>query len=253
MMRLSPRRYGTTITTVSEAVSIWAKIIGWWERDEVSGTTMLDSHTNALHGTYSGLTVNQSPLATNLGKSVTFPVGNNYADVPDNALLKPTGNLSAMIWIKRNGVQAADFPKLLWKPALNNVGGHANYQFCYEKSSGLAFFRVNISGAYNSSYSTTTIADATTYFLTGTKLGTSLKMYLNANLEGTITTGSGAIDTVGESLRWGYKILPDKDNWVGSQDQTAVFNDALTQAEITYLYNGGAGVSYAQMKSDSGN
>jgi hypothetical protein len=230
------------------AISILAKVVAWWELDETSGTTMVDSHSNALNGTYSGLTLNQTALAANLTKCVTNPSGNNYAEVADNALLKRTGDLSVMTWIKRNGAQAA-FPKLVWKPGATKSSGHANYQIFYNNSTGKIIFRVNVSTTTYDSVSTTSVADATTYFIVGTREATSTKVWVNAIQEGSNTLpGSSSLATSTDSLRFGYHGFAN-DPWVGSQDQTAFFNAALTSTEISYLYNSGAGISYAALSS----
>jgi hypothetical protein len=234
------------------ALSIYNKIVAWWERNEPSGTTMTDAHSNALNGTYSGLTVNQTGLAANLDKSVTYPAGNNYAEVADNALLKPTGDLSCMVWVKRNGTQG-NFPKLMWKPGGTKASGQANYLLQQDNFSngGKVIFRVTISGANYDAMSTTALANATPYFIVGNRAGITSYIYINGVQEGTATIPNSALSTATDTLRFGYHGSAG-DPWVGSQDQAALFNDDLSSAEIAYLYNGGAGISYATLKAAAG-
>lgn len=256
-MRCQPIRYGVKLNTVSEAVSIWPKIIGWWERDETSGTTMLDSHTNALHGTYNLILpskIDEAPLATNIGRAVKYDsTTGSYTEVADNAHLKPTGNLSVMLWAKRNGAQADTFPKLVWKPSLNNAGGQANYMLSYVSSTNKLSWRVTVGGVNQTIEQSGSMADMTSYFIVGNRAGSALDLYLNASLDNSAVIASGAADTSTQALRHGYYGFSALDKWNGWQDQTAIFNEVLTQAEIDYIYNGGAGVSYATMKADSGN
>lgn len=246
-MIINPYRFGDPT-----ALSIYNKIIAWWERDEPSGTTMTDAHSNALNGTYSGLTVNQTGLAANLNKAVTWPSGNNYAEVADNALLKPTGDLACMVWVKRNGTQG-NFPKLLWKPGGTKASGQANYLLQQDNFSngGKVLFRVTISGSNYDAMSTTALANATVYFLVGNRAGTGTSIWVNAAQEGTATVPSSAISTATDTLRFGYHGAAG-DIWIGDEDQAAVFNDDLTAAEISYLYNSGAGISYATLKTNAG-
>lgn len=235
-------------------LAIYNKIVAWWERDEASGLTMTDAHTNALHGTYSGLTVNQAGLATNLNKSVSFPSGNNYAEVPDNSLLKITGNLACMVWVKPTGTQG-NFPKLLWKPNNNKAGGQANYLLTQDNfnAGGKAQFRVTVGGSNYTVQNNTVLASGSVYHLVGNRNAGQLDIWTNGVKDGTFASsiGTSLLDTAADSLRWGYHGSSG-DPFVGDQDQSAVFNSHLTDAEIAYLYNGGAGISYAALKTAAG-
>lgn len=241
--------------TYTLARSIFLKIIAWWERDETSGTTMVDAHINALDGTYSGLTVNQTGLAADLDKAVVFPAGNNYAEVAHSAQLCPMFSMACMVWVKRNGVQG-NFPKLMWKPGDVHASGHATYMLQQDNfaNAGKVTFRVTSSaGSVNVDVtSTTALADATPYLIIGNRTNNETAIWINATKENSSTT----VGTIGasmstEALRFGYHGAA-ADNWVGSQDQAALFKDYLTPAEIALLYNAGAGISYATLKAAAG-
>lgn len=237
------------------ARSIFMKIIACWERNETSGTVMEDSHINGLDGTYSGLTVNQTGLAANLDKAVAWPAGNNYAEVPDNPLLSPLHSMCCVVWVKRNGVQG-NFPKLMWKPGATHASGHASYLLQQDNFSngGKVIFRItSASGGINyDCMSSTALADATPYMLVGNRIYNEMQIWVNGTLEQTDrTNGSNAASQSTEALRFGYHGAA-ADNWIGSQDQAWLFNSYLTPAEIAYLYNAGAGRSYATVKSDAG-
>lgn len=234
------------------AVSIYGKIVAWWELDETSGTTVNDAHTNALHGTSSGMTVNASGLAANIGTSYTAPSGNHYINIPHNAALSIDGPLSLMVWVKRNGAQAA-FPKLLWKPGTTPLSGQANYLLYYNASTGAVGFtttsggvnRTLLSGAF-------TLSDATVYQIIATHTDAVRNIYFNGSNVGSNSTPlTGALNTTTNDLRKGYNGDAN-DPWVGSHDQSAVFNGELSATEVTYLYNGGAGISYAVLKAAAG-
>lgn len=234
------------------ALSIYNKIVGWWELDEASGTTVNDAHTNALHGTSSGLTVNQAGLAANLGTSYAFPSGNNYINIPDAAVLDITGAVSVMVWCKRNGSQA-NYPKLFWKSGVYDLGGKANYMLQQDNSGGgYVIFRVTSGGANYDVNTTGAMADATVYQYIGTRSGTSMKIYQNGSLSNSNTSGpSGALNTGSGPIRCGYNGFAG-DPWVGTHGQMALFNGELPAAEVAYLYNSGAGISYAALKTAAG-
>lgn len=234
------------------ALSIYNKVAAWWERDEESGTVMIDAHTNALHGTYSGLTVGQDGLAANLGKAVAFPGGTAYAEVPDHSLIRPTGAVSCMVWASRASTGGGSFPKLMWKPAGSVSLGQATYLIYLD--SGRITFRVTVSGgsSYNVGQSTAMPNNQPT-FIVGARNANMQRLYVNAvQVASASSIPTGALLTSTDPLRFGYNGNTGFDPFAGAQDQAAVFNGELTASEVAYLYNGGAGRSYAQLKADAG-
>lgn len=235
------------------AQSIYNKIVGWWELDEISGTTVYDSHVNGLHGTSSGVSVNQTGLASNLDKSYAFPSGNNYISIPNNSLLNIKGALSIMAWVKRNGTQG-NYPKLLWKTGINDAAGRGNYMFQQDNVSlgGKLVFRLTFGGVnFDLAYSSA-MADATAYQYVATRKLNTAKIFENGSqINSNTSLSSGDLDTGTGPLRIGY-VAGTGDNWIGNSDQFAVFNDELTAAEVAYLYNSGAGMSYAALAALAG-
>lgn len=235
----------------SAASSIYGKIVAWWERDEESGAVMIDAHTNALHGTYSGLTVGQDGLAANLDKAVAFPGGATYAEVPDHSLLKPTGAVSCMVWVSRASTGGGSFPKLMWKPAGNVSLGQATYQIYLD--SGRIAFRVTVGGSSYNAIQSTAMPNNQPTFIVGARNANMQRLYVNAvQVASASNIPTGALLTSTDPLRFGYNGLIGFDPFAGVQDQAAVFNAELTASEVAYLYNGGAGRSYAQLKADAG-
>jgi hypothetical protein len=236
------------------AFAIYSKIVGWWELDETSGTVVTDAHSNGLNGTYTGATLNQSPILTNLGKSVSFTANTNKISIPHNALLAQVENMACMVTVKRNGTQG-NFPKLLWKTGVNDAGGQANYMIQQDNFSngGKAIFRVTSGTTNTDVMSAGSLADATAYQLIGMRKGTLMTIWKNGALDGTNTSGPTGALAIGASgpLCVGA-ATGTGDAWIGGVDQFAVFSNYLTPPEVAYLWNGGAGVSYATLKAAAG-
>lgn len=239
------------------AVSIYSKIVGWWELDEPSGTAVSDSHTNALHGTSSGMTVNQSALGANLGKAYASATTTSYVDIPHASALSLTGALSVLAWTSfSNGT--AYYPKLLWKRGVDDLSGRANYYLGRDNidNGGKAVFRVSASSTNYSVLTASALSNSTPYMLVGTRNGQTLRIYVNGALSNTNSSGpAGALSTSsgsGGSIRCGYAGDTTRDPIIGTLDQRAVFNAELTAAEIAYLFSGGAGMSYAALAAAAG-
>jgi hypothetical protein len=247
---LDPYRFGVAANPT--ALSIYNKIAGWWELDETSGTTINDAHTNALHGTVTApYTLNETPLSANTGAAIALQASTSNISIPDNAALDITGAVSVMQWVKRDGPQSgAAFPKLMWKTGVNDVAGQGNYQLFYYRDTEEVWFRVTAGGS-NSNVISPSMSNGTTYQYIGVRNGTTLNLYRNGSLDATAAGPSGSLDTGTGPLVSGYHATSNDpfNGWLGQQ---AVFNGALDATEVAYLYNSGAGISYAALKTAAG-
>lgn len=233
------------------ARSIFHKIAVWYDMDETSGTALVDAHAEALNGTYNSATLNQTGIASGIGTSVELNAVGDYAEVANNALLRPMLNMACMAWVKRNGAQA-NFAKILWKP-VTKASGTATFLLQQDNfnNGGKAVFRVTNanSGGNVDAVTTAALADLTTYCLIGNRVNDQTQIWNNGVMEGTNAIPYfAAVGT--DTLRIGSS--DGTDGLVGNYGQVAIFRDALTPSEIAYLYNGGDGVSYATLKAAAG-
>jgi hypothetical protein len=238
---------GSVGPTNPYAVSIWAKLVAWYEHDETSGTTMVDSH-GGLDGTYtSPFVLNQAALAPGLSNCVEFTTSNGAGQVPADPLLNLGTTYAVMSWISRTTNSQPSFSKILWKPT-DTLGGRGTYYLSYETSGTQIRFRFNSSSNY---YDATggSIAINTTYCIIGNKLTTGSELYVNNSMVGSQASG-GAPDTSVSDLYQGSS--GSSDGMIGYYGPTALFSAPLTTDEIDYLYSGGNGVNYATLKTESG-
>ena len=87
----------------------------------------------------------------------------------------------------------------------------------------------NVDGNY-------TLNENTWYHIAITWTGTTMKFYVNGNLETTATTSSLSIPASGNSGYIGRYIINQSFNWKGSIDQVRLFSKALNQTEVDTLY-----------------
>jgi hypothetical protein len=90
------------------------------------------------------------------------------------------------------------------------------------------------SASLNGNY---TLNENTWYHIAITWTGTTLKFYVNGNLETTATTASLSIPASGNSGYIGRFIANQSYNWKGDIDQVRVFQSALDSTQVTQLYN----------------
>ena len=90
------------------------------------------------------------------------------------------------------------------------------------------------SGSVDGNY---TLNENTWYHIAITWTGTTMKFYVNGNLETTATTSSLSIPASGNSGYIGRYIINQSFNWKGTIDQLRIFSSALNATQVTQLYN----------------
>jgi hypothetical protein len=123
------------------------------------------------------------------------PAGNtvNRVEVPDNALLRPNGDMTVEAWI--NLVNPANGQFLVYK--WDNGGGQFAYQLAIQNSAGSnypAFQRLDSTGTIGPLVrGTTPLVAGTWYHVAGVRSGTTVYIYLNGNLEASSGGATGNI------------------------------------------------------------
>ncbi|MFH0923908.1 MAG: LamG domain-containing protein, partial [Candidatus Falkowbacteria bacterium] len=88
---------------------------------------------------------------------------------------------------------------------------------------------------------TTDINDSQWHHIVGSYDGTSMKIYIDGNLEDTNTDFSGNLPTNDGNVRIGADYQPTPDNFFsGLIDEARIYNRALSADEIGELYRVGA-------------
>lgn len=239
---------GASAALNPDAVSLWPKIVAWWEHDEAAGTTVVDKHTGGHNGTYSGaITLNQAAIASGLAPCASYTANTSQSQIPHAPALDLGTSYAVMVWFRRNGAQAAN-AKIIWRPT-DVPNGRGTYYLQYTAASGKLLARFNSGSSYFDITGATTIADLTTYQAIFNKNTTGSDLYLNNSLDGSQASG-GTPDTASNNVFQGQ--TSGSDGMIGFYSATAGFNAPLTSSERSYLYNSGNGRNYATVKADSG-
>ena len=190
--------------------------------------------------------------------AISFDGVNDYAIIPNVAALRPTSGLTVSFWAKpsawdmtTNG-QTDYFLGCLaaggWGGYLSNTFGNA--------TTIKGIISVANNGSSSPGYLEPIVNEATTEALSGWKHivmtydGTTAKLYVNASTSGVTNAAHG----VGSSQAINYhSVQPrplflgadaandtvDENPYLGLLSEVAVWNSALTSAEITVIYNSG--------------
>jgi hypothetical protein len=224
--------YGTLVESLGP--------VSYWRLGETSGTTAADE-LGANTGTYvNGVSINQNgALADDTNRCARFDGDNDYVNI---GTMNVGGSAMTIVcWFNADNFSDND-ARFISK---SNGGATANqwWSLCTADSSGMKL------DCYLKTSSTTAHLTATSGGLTAGQWtfaamvynGSTLRLYKDAVQVGS-TSLTGTISTSGSvSARIGGN--PDgTDDFDGGLDEVAVFNKALTAAELTLLYRVGRGL-----------
>lgn len=207
-------------------------VLGWWNCQEGSGSTTADQSGNSHIGT--------------LGATATWTTGG-----PTNI---PNGILFAGVLSSSNVTVAFDYDVTqgalgVWfnVSALGTtvIAGNGNlggeFDLFFESGSLKSRSRYTSDQTITSS---TTPSTGTTYFVLYNFVSGGMELFLNASSVGT-NANTGTLNDTGDNFVWGQRTDGSL-LLTGKIFEVMLLNRTLTGAEITALYNAGAGQTYAQ-------
>jgi hypothetical protein len=230
-------------------------LLGYWPMDEGAGAAALDMSGNKNHGV---LLNGPAWVTGKVGKALKFHGGGNEmvnlntdgvldsSNIP--AMLMPTTAVSVSAWVKADtfGYYSGIFFDAFWTSTTQS--GFSLWQ--WDNPTGWDWWvKTNTGGSYDYSWIQRGGTAGVWTHLVGTFSSTQnrSRLYINGALAGT--------DTTNTSLPIDWDPIPlnvcigsyndDNENigYDGTIDEVAMWDRELTGAEITSLYNGGAGTA----------
>jgi len=233
---------GIPLTTLAEFPSS-GDVQGWWKLNS-SATfdptavewTIPDDSTNSNTGTSTGM--DQTNLVTSdlqfespySNFSLEFDGTDDYIDCTNDSIFNLTTGMTISAWI--NPTVAVTNKFLVAKRWSTNsyqiaTAGSINPQ-C---SVWIGTTRYNASGS-------TVLSAGTWYHIVGTFDGSNVKVYVDGVLEGT-TAASGSLDQTADIVSIAKGVNNNTYNFNGKIDEVAIWDSALTAAQVTQVYNNG--------------
>jgi hypothetical protein len=206
-------------------------LVGWWPFNGNAN----DESGNGNNGTVNGATLTADRFGNNNG-AYFFNGNGNYINLGNVTSLNFTSSFSMSCWISRQNLLNGNFARIIDKGIQGLSGG---YSFDITPS-----FLLRKSGFSGFEYSQSAISENqwvhVLYVLDANTLNS--KIYLDGVLE--TSTNITTLPTTTSTSFWiggssSTNNLPPNYWFKGSIDDLAFWNRALTQQEITNLYNGG--------------
>ena len=191
-----------------------------------SGATWSDLAQDGNDGTINGATYTSNSY-------FTFDGSNNYIDL-GNVLDFTTSDFSLAAWVNFNSV--SDYQVVLQKGRVGE-GTNTGYRIRLENNGQVNFVTNGINDNEVDIQSTTSLSTHTWYYITASRSGSNHKLYLNAVLEA--STSSGDASSLGNNLDLviGYNKYSSIWGLNGNLSIVNVYNKALSSDEITQNFN----------------
>ena len=218
-------------------------LVGYWKFDEGSGTSAGDASGNKNTGTITGA----SWVNGKLGKALSFNGSTDYVNGgTDSSLNMGSGNFSVSLWFLSRG-DVAGAVQILYHKGESGTAGK-RYTLCFDNynscSADTINFEIDDDSTKKYVCSQNVAAYNTWYHVVGVRDGNNLRLYINGSEDPnspTDITGYGNINSARDlGIGGGWVNEVGWANFLkGSIDDVRIYNRALTQAEITKLYQSG--------------
>ncbi|NYZ79111.1 hypothetical protein H0N99_03095 [Candidatus Micrarchaeota archaeon] len=199
-----------------------------WHFDEGSGTTIYDSSGNGNTGTFAGM-INW--VTGKFGNAVQF-TGGQYIGVSSSNSLNISGPLTVELWFTRPALSVLDTWML--NKANSDSDKDSNYEIWVDSSSKI---RAGIGNG--TTYQNVTSASATQlntwYHVAFTADGTTLKLYINGLLDGSVVQSVTPTPN-SQQLLIGLRSINLQYSFIGTIDEVAIYSRAKSASEIAADY-----------------
>jgi len=205
------------------------KLVGWWKFDETEGGNASDSSSNNNVGTLVG-NPQWQPTGGQIGGALWFDGVDDYVNCGNDKSLDITDQITLAAWVKMNDAGNSEFNPFVTK-------GDRTYGLKQHSQNTLEF--VIYDGTWRvTHYPVDNSFNGVWHHLAGTYDGSNLKLYIDGKLEVT-TAHAGSIASSAANLNIATNSEESGRFYNGAIDDLRIYNYALSEGEITALYNKG--------------
>jgi hypothetical protein len=198
------------------------------------GVSLVDSTPNGYTLTIDGTA---PTLGTGIIAGDSVFDNTNYGNLLNNSIdLSNLTSVSVSAWFNTSGNNYDWHAIGNWYPV-----GAGNAQILFYFINGYGYFTINSGDVYIQSIAT--VNDGNWHNFVGTYDGSTASFYIDGILQDSTSYSTALVSSTGWGI--GNATFSDTGNtYNGSIDEVGVWRRALSQADVTALYNGGAGLTY---------
>lgn len=209
-------------------------LVGWWKLDDgASGSTPTTAADSTGRGNTGTLTNGPIWTSGQISNALSFNGSNTYITAGTDSSLNQAV-LSIIAWVKFTNTSDMIFVQK-WQ-----YSGDLGYTI--EIYSGNILFAVGGGNGSYPTYSATTAGSGSWHLIAGVFDGTTQFLYVDGQLRGFVSSNRTTAQGSGDMRIGGRSSGGANTSWMnGSIDDVRIYNRALTQSEISQLYNTGIG------------
>lgn len=218
--------------------------VGEWKMDEKADDTctggtndVCDTSANSNDGAISGNPVWKGAADCKYGNCLYFDGDGDYVEVPDSASLNPTTALTMEAWIKSTGNDEED-GRIVGKRTAS-----AAYEMLLITASGKINVYILTSLGGVTIGSAKRVDDGMWHHIAVTRDEAVLKIYIDGVLDRTGVVNTGSVANTGKLVIGRYSPSAIR-YFNGPIDHVMIFDYAMTQEQIAWLYNKGKPVGH---------
>jgi hypothetical protein len=221
-------------------MSLSTGILSYWN---------LNGNANDYIGSYNGTPTNITWSAGKIGQGASYET-NSSAIRTNNFSFPATFSISA--WINSSSLSSPVFGKAIFGQWYYTTSEKSALLWIDTTSAPNKFnFIISSNGSASTSIqSITTPVNGSWYFVTATYDGSVMRLYINGLLEAQINYGGG-VYPANKPIEFG--TYDSQAFYAGLLDEVGLWNRAITQEEVTILYNTGSGITYPFPSFNNGN
>lgn len=202
-------------------------LVGHWELDETTGSSIADSSVNSNTGTWSdgsGNSVAEETTTGQVGDALDFDGTDDDISIADDASLKPA-NITLAAWVYADSTGGGSH-------IMDKQSGSTGYGI-YLPSGNVSSF-VSVDSAWDNTTGPA-LSTGTWYHIAATYDGTTHSLYVDGALADS-NTNAGTLTHTTNSMNIGTRDGGGQ-RWNGIIDDVRVYDRALSASEINDIYS----------------
>lgn len=209
-------------------------LVGWWPMNEGAGERVNDISPYQNPGLFGNI----APSATSgwsggpHGRAVQFDGSDDIVSVPHAPQLALTGDMTAAAWVFHTST--ANYRSILIKGHVG-AGYPAPFHMFVEITTGKVLFYFG-NGSSQTGIDTPTMPLGSWAFVCGTRLGSTITVYINGRYALSGSLGAQAVTDAGTALGIGSRTPGTAYPMLGGIANARLYNRALSAAEVAELY-----------------
>ncbi len=229
------------VSAMVAANTFLTSLVAYYKLDEASGNAT-DATANALTLTLAGTITSTTGIIVNARTTGTDDSNTNNFQSSSASFAFGASNFSVSFWFNTSSGTNVNFPRFISK--MTEASGNYGWDVEWNSSTAKINFAVSANGtSKTTAVNSATISNNTWYHVVAVKDGTNITLYVNGVAGTPVAFSSSIFATTANFFLFSHS--GGTRSFAGLIDECGVWSRTLTSAEVTDLYNSGAGRAFS--------